>query len=308
MKTNVIEYKKCIICTSNEPKIVYSWKKNYYNPDKYETCSWDARYNLAFNIVRCKKCKHMYTYPSIKKEFLSNVYPQDLINNNVKPSELKSDKKFLPIINIISKYKDSKNDLIVDIGTRYGTLPYMLRQGGYRFSFGIELNKSSVEISKKLDESLVFEGELKNNLQNILTSTNKENVRFFVFDDVLEHLIDPNIELAIMSKYQKKGDFIILRQMDNDSLGRKLYRKKWYYYQSAAHMHYFDRRSLENLLKKYGYKIILIQKPSFFRNIQLFFRQIFMKKRTVKFNNGKFHYLNERKKLRDIYTYIVVKE
>jgi len=224
MKTNVIEYKKCIICTSNEPKIVYSWKKNYYNPDKYETCSWDARYNLAFNIVRCKKCKHMYTYPSIKKEFLSNVYPQDLINNNVKPSELKSDKKFLPIINIISKYKDSKNDLIVDIGTRYGTLPYMLRQ------------------------------------------------------------------------------------MDNDSLGRKLYRKKWYYYQSAAHMHYFDRRSLENLLKKYGYKIILIQKPSFFRNIQLFFRQIFMKKRTVKFNNGKFHYLNERKKLRDIYTYIVVKE
>ncbi len=123
-----------------------------------------------------------------------------------------------------------------------------------------------------------------------------------ILDDVLEHLINPDKAIKILSEKQEHGNYLFLRQMNYDSLGRKLYGKLWYYFQPSAHMYYFNRTSITRLLNKNSYEIIKIYERNIFINI---FMTVLMElwqlvfKREIKGGNHKLLTLTKRKKSYD---------
>lgn len=254
---------------------------------------------IDLQIVQCTNCGLVYTNPSFREAFLYKVYPSYPENANITKKKLLSNPKWKDIIEyIVAKFRNNKEIFICDIGTRFGGLPLQLNKIGFVNSFGIEINSSSVKIGNKLGIK-IYKGMIPD-----LLDIGIDRVNCFIMDDVLEHLVDPMRDIQILSSLQQKGDILILRQMDIDSLGHKIYGKYWYYLQPAAHQYYFNNTSISKLLEKNGYKVILIKKSSFISNLKPFLSNI--KKFIFSFfvnknSNIKINYLEERYALNDIF-------
>ncbi|MFW6008819.1 MAG: class I SAM-dependent methyltransferase [archaeon] len=267
MKEKYLENKKCEICNQQDYKILYKWKKEQYNHNKYETCSWDGRQKINLRIVQCKNCGLIYTNPSFKEKNLNLIYPPNIIPNQIKKP--KKNKKIKSLIKIILKHKQSGT--LLDIGTRYGFFPYFAKKHGFD-SYGIEYNPEAVKKGKKYFKK-IYEGS-SFNLEKVLKKNKLKKPNIVVMDDVLEHLVHPKEDVKKISKIQKKGDILVSRQMNYNSLGRKLFKRHWYYFAPAAHQFYFDEKSVKKLLKQTNYKLIKIYKMNLLKNfiLTIFFR------------------------------------
>jgi 2-polyprenyl-3-methyl-5-hydroxy-6-metoxy-1,4-benzoquinol methylase len=241
---------------------------------------------------------------------LDLVYPEDLIDSeNRDKDELMKEKKWDGLIKKLSLFL-SPNSTICDVGARYGVLVQKLDDFGFN-SFGIELNKGAVNYSKKVGIENVFHSDILG-IKSVVDKLKFESVNAFIMDDVLEHLVDPYVELSTLSKYQKSGDFLFLRQMDHNSPGRYLFRKNWYLYQPAAHMFFFDDSSISRLLKKVGYDVVATYKTPLLGQIKPFIVQMLRYLGIKKYlmplqKNGKQMYLDKRGRLEDMFLVVAKK-
>jgi len=259
------EYKKCMICGSEEYKVLHYYHSEYYPHNEYETSSWDGRQKVDLQIVKCKKCGLIYTNPAFRIDALHLVYPEDIVKQLDAQKLLRSAKWDL-IIDKLKKYL-TDGAVICDIGTRYGALVQKLSNIGFD-AFGIEYNQGYVNHAKEIGFENIYQGTI-DNLQDVMAKNSIGRVNAFIMDDVLEHLTDPVKDLKALAQCQGHGDFLFLRQMSVDLLGYKCFGKDWYYIQPAAHMYYFSRKSIINLLKLAGYELVKIINPDWFSNFKL---------------------------------------
>lgn len=311
MVDNIRESKPCCICDKESYQVLYQWPSNFYDHDKFETASWDGRQSINLQIVRCVNCGTVYTNPSFKAESLHLVYPEDLIQTETRDkNELLKEQKWNELIDLIIHFLP-EGSTVCDVGTRYGILPEKIREKGYN-TFGIELNQGAVEYAEKIGIEEVYHSDIFG-INHVLNQKGIKNVNAFVLDDVLEHLVDPFKELSTLSSAQSKGDYFVLRQMDHDSWGRKIFRKNWYYYQPAAHMYFFDDKSIKALLDKVGYEVVKTIKTPPKHQLKPFVVQILRKFGVAKYQfptqlNGKRMYLDKRFKLEDMFVVVARKK
>jgi len=308
------EYVSCRLCGADDYEIVYEWPANYYDHSKYETASWDGRKEIPLSICKCKQCGLPYTNPSFKEEYLGFVYPDDLIPSH---ESINTEDDFIELLNL-GKYENlyssikkfiSKKHTILDIGTRYGGLPYYFRSLGFS-SFGLELNDSAVELANENGLDYIYKGTI-NDIPSFKEKAFTDSLNCVIMDDVLEHLIDPLNNILEISKFQKKGDVLVMRQMNWDGVGHRFFGKNWYYLQPAAHMAYFSPDTAKNLLEKCGYETISIIKKNVIVNtlktIARLGKQYIFGKNDWNTENGKLMYLQEREKMNDDMFTIVAK-
>lgn len=312
------EYVNCRFCGSDDYEVVYEWPSNYYDHSKYETASWDGRQQVPLRICKCNKCRLVYSNPSFKEEYLDLVYPEDIVPSldNVTSEDdffdLLNFKKYEDIYEIVKQYlRSQSNATILDIGTRYGGLPYYFREQNYN-SYGLELNERSVELANKFGLDYIYKGTLSD-LRNYFGGLLPKDLDCVVMDDVLEHLVNPLEDIQAISNCQEEGDILVMRQMNWNSLGHKLFGKEWYYLQPAAHMSYFTPKTAKELLKKCGYDNFKVhQKDNLLNTILTVARnlkQLIFGKREWIVENGKTMYLQERSKMYDdMFTIIAVRQ
>ncbi|WP_456460279.1 methyltransferase domain-containing protein [Reichenbachiella sp.] len=305
------ESKVCFNCGNESFKVLYKWGKNHYDHEKFETASWDGRQEFDLQIVTCTNCRIVYTNPSFKTENLGLIYPEDLVHSeNRTKKELLKEKKWNDLIDKVTHFLP-KGSSICDVGARYGILTEKFKALNY-ISFGIELNQGAVDFAKSIDVKNIFTSDI-GGINEVVKKLNLESVNAFVLDDVLEHLVNPVAELQTLSQFQNKNDILVLRQMNHNSLGRRLFRKMWYYYQPAAHMYFFDDDSMQILLNKIGYEIVGNFKTPLLKQIKPLIVQILRFLRIKKYlmpiqKNGKIMYLDKRYKLEDMFLIIARKK
>ncbi|MCK4996956.1 class I SAM-dependent methyltransferase [Candidatus Pacearchaeota archaeon] len=300
-----LEKKECEICGNNSFKIIYSWSSEYYSHKKFETCSWDGRKKIPLQIVKCRNCGLVFSLPSFRENFLNTVYPEDFVSkseSSVDEFFYNNDKKSLSLIRKISKIK--KDGVLLDIGTRYGSLPWVAKKNGFE-SYGIDLNKKSIEIGRKRFKN-IYNGTI-NDIQKLINEKKIKNPEIIVMDDVLEHLVHPLQNLKTLAKIQRKNDLLVLRQMDYGCIGRKIFGKHWHYLQPAAHQFYFDWKSIGNLLEKSGYNIVFIRNEKSLRPLLSSIKSILTN--IVKSNgNKKLYLVNRPRAWSDIFLVIALKK
>ncbi|MFW6046677.1 MAG: class I SAM-dependent methyltransferase [Candidatus Woesearchaeota archaeon] len=302
---NLLEEKSCEICGSNDFSVLFSWPREYYPHVKYETCSWDGRQKIPLNIVTCSCCGLVYTRPSFKEEKLNLVYPEDIIPEDIK-SNFVEDKKNISLLKSITKYR--KKGTLLDIGCRYGAFPWLASKKGFN-AYGIEFNSASVEKGRHYFSN-IFEGT-PFNLENVLKKNNLRRPDIVVMDDVVEHLVHPKKDLRKIFDAQKIGGIIVLRQMDYNSLGRRLFGKRWYYFQPAAHQYYFDKEHLVKLLSDVGYETLEVKRRNVLVNLLftvLKFIHNSMKRKPKSGTKNRISYLTKRlKSYDDMFTIVAEK-
>ncbi len=261
-----LEEKPCPICEDDDSSVVDEFPPEHYPHAEYETASWDGRQRIPLTIVRCASCSLVYSRPSFRVDHLNLIYPDDLVDDPPPLERLfrRGHPKHAPLARLVSRTMPV-GARVVDLGSRFGVFPWILRESFGVDAYGIELNAASVAWGQERFDGII-QGSIED-LPAIAAEKSWDRIHAFTLDDVLEHLVNPRETLDALAGFQAPGDRLILRQMDVSGLGHRLYGEDWYYLQPAAHMYYFDEKTASALLDQCGYDVLEVVRVSALRNL-----------------------------------------
>ncbi|MEW6556422.1 MAG: class I SAM-dependent methyltransferase [Elusimicrobiota bacterium] len=239
---NFLEYKNipCNLCGSNDYKILY--KKVYsFEPDRIKITT--DMYNSYGQIVRCKRCGLVYTTPRFPNNQIIQAYKSMDDRDYVSEQESRNINAQFSL-HTIKKYK--KQGTLLDIGSACG---FFLNSAKKDFEVsGVELSHWATEFTRRTWGINVFEGTLEE------LQLKPSSVDVVSMIDTLEHLTDPQSTVAEVYKILKLNGLFYLVVPDIDGLAAKILRGYWWGLR-PAHLYYFSKNSLTQLLKKNGFKI-----------------------------------------------------
>jgi hypothetical protein len=259
---------KCNFCGSGSFRVMHHFEKDFYPHAAYVTFPWDGNHSAELTIVQCSGCGLVYQNPRFKADHLGEVYTV----MDAKPIDLNkavAQHKFKPLLDLIRKnapHADGSSPVSLDIGTRYGLLPEVLRREGFN-AFGIEFNASCVEAAKVSGFKNVFQGTIES-LPEWMTQQKLRRIELITMTDVIEHLLDPMADLNLLAKYQEKGDHMVIQTIDVSSWGHRLFGKWWYHFH-AQHTYYFDIPMLRKYYDSVGYDVVDVLKVKPLNNLTL---------------------------------------
>ena len=160
--------------------------------------------------------------------------------------------------NINSFFKNKKNKSLIDIGSGKGEFMEFFSNKKWDVA-GVDYSDfGAININKKIKNKIII-GEADKEIEKLAN----RNVKFDVvsLNNVLEHVLNP-IQLIKKSKNLLKKNSLISINVPNDEskfqnflIKNKLVKKK-YWIAYPDHINYFNRTSLEYLMKKLDLKII----------------------------------------------------
>ena len=107
------------------------------------------------------------------------------------------------------------------------------------------------------------------------SDTPNEQYDMVVLWDVIEHLPHPEDFFKKIHAVLKKDGVVALTTGDIGSLMAKVQGPQWRLIHPPTHIHYFTRSSMIRFLKKYGFEVLHIQYPGYFRSIRQMLHGIF---------------------------------
>ena len=145
---------------------------------------------------------------------------------------------------------------ILDVGCASGELGYAFKRAGAQEVIGIELHGESATLaSQRLDQ--VYTGDI----QTLEPPLEPARFDYIIFDDILEHTIDP---WAIIASYRRflKPDGRVILSIPNirfySVIGRLLL-NRWEYQESGVldrtHLRFFTWPNIQAMFEGAGYRI-----------------------------------------------------
>lgn len=225
----------------------------------------DDRYGYPkkFDILKCKSCGFMGTYPVLKESELSDLYTDYYSREKISAKEiLLKNKKFNPNFwwrlnmwlqgrNNICHFYIKKNEKVLDVGCGDGSSLLEIKKIGGE-AWGTEEDRNIIKVTKKLKID-VFVGGL---------DKYKEKKHFFdviTTSQVIEHVPNPKKFLSQLKEKLKKNGRIILSFPNPQSLSRRLFGKKWINWHIPYHQNFFSKESLGILTKELDLKVVSLK-------------------------------------------------
>lgn len=234
---------KCIVCKGKKFKklpLIHEWSK--YNKKNY-------------SLYKCVKCKLIRPHPlPYVNENKTEVYDETdslhFFNERTQKIDEKSKeyiyyfKHFKPYIKLVEKYK--MEGPCLDIGCGAGHLLKMFSEIGIK-SEGMEINPKLVDALKnrfKVHCCEVEDGRLGKSKYNLIT-----------FNQVLEHVEDPEAFIRSVNKLLKKEGYIIFAFPYLYGWVPQILRSKWYGLSQGQHLNFFSKESVKIILERNGFEV-----------------------------------------------------
>lgn len=215
-----------------------------------------------FSIVRCKRCGLLYTNPRYRESEIANIYSEEYFLSH-SPSILGYDdysshadglrQVFASHLDVIECFARPPAS-ILDIGCAYGYFCELAAKRGWKTE-GVEVSAHAAQMARDQAKVPVHTGTLA---EVALAQASFDVATMW---DVLEHSFDPSGELAAVNRVLKPGGYLFLTLPDAGSLIARLSGRYWFGYKKAAeHNYFFSRRTLEQLLSRAGFKMVVLQR------------------------------------------------
>jgi 2-polyprenyl-3-methyl-5-hydroxy-6-metoxy-1,4-benzoquinol methylase len=226
---------------------------------EHQLISEVERHGLELFTVVCKNCGLIFSNPRMDKSSFNDFYTQyyrDLYNYNIGENDLDSlfqsnytnGKKVYEFVKPFIKDKSN----ILEIGCANGGLLKYFSEQGHNVT-GLDLGEAEVIYGKKR-----FGLNLIHKSIDDYTGEKKQDVIIMIH--VIEHLIEPEITMKKIHENLSDNGLVYISCPDVDTLSSGLiYKSDWLTLMQNAHTINFDKVSIENLLGKYGFKIIYFE-------------------------------------------------
>lgn len=209
-------------------------------------------------LFQCINCRLIFQSPLPKgqelKKFYENSNYFSFWGNRKSWSQIdemkeKSSALLLKELTDINIYSGK----LLDVGCARGALLNAAKKIGFSV-YGIEPSKESSVYAKKISGGTIY--------NNLFEDVEFNNILFgvVVFFDSLEHFPDINSVVQKCGEILAKNGHILISTPDTDSLSYRLLGKSWPHFKKE-HLYYFNKRSIQLLLKKNGFEIFSV-KPS----------------------------------------------
>lgn len=151
--------------------------------------------------------------------------------------------------------ENSKKPLkMLDCGCAMGFFMEQAQRLGYD-AYGIDVSKYAVEKGKEQFGDKIKAGPVEKTGQLF------KNRKFDVITmfDLIEHLKDPITVLKSLRNSLNKNGVIVLQTGDTSSRWSRHQGKNWHFFAPPQHLHFFNRKTIKDLLDKSGYELTTIE-------------------------------------------------
>jgi len=215
-------------------------------------------------IVKCIKCGMRYCNPRLTTESNYEKYGEDYFNlDKIKTHDVISFKnslfRELKSIEMIRKYLNVENPLVLDIGAGFGVFLGVMKIMGYDRLYATDLQSVNSERFNSLGITL-FAGEIQDldlGMYDVITCYH-----------VLEHVLNPN-EFITNIKNHLTDDGILHMILPNEggftsqiksAMSRlKLKGKPFKHLSPGHHLYFYEPATLKKILEKHGFHIVYLK-------------------------------------------------
>jgi 2-polyprenyl-3-methyl-5-hydroxy-6-metoxy-1,4-benzoquinol methylase len=217
------------------------------------------RHGLELFTVICKNCGLIFTNPRMDKPSFNHFYTQyyrDLYNYSIGENDLDSLFKSnysngIKVYEFIRPFLKDKSN-VLEIGCANGGLLKYFSEQGHNVT-GLDLGETEVNFGKKRFGLNIIHKSIDD-----YVGEKKQDVIIMIH--VIEHLIEPEITMKKIHENLSDDGLVYISCPDVDTLSSGLiYKSDWLTLMQNAHTINFDKVSIENLLCKYGFKIIYFE-------------------------------------------------
>lgn len=238
---DIFEDIRCCVCGNTDPS---QFKVKYQKE--------------IFAVAECQSCSLMFIPPYYRKSIDYHNYKDEHVANAVRAGNnwVKIERHKLRY-DLIKKYKASGSSLF-DLGAGWGHFMLAGQQLGYKV-YGIEISEQPYLYSKN---------DLKLPVDHMDFFDMDESKKFDVVTmwDVLEHIDKADTFVEKCASVTAMNGYLVLQVPQIDSYFAKKYKDEWKM-MGLDHVNYFGKKTITQLLEKYGYRVETI-KSSF--EIKLF--------------------------------------
>ncbi|TAN34194.1 class I SAM-dependent methyltransferase [Patescibacteria group bacterium] len=208
----------------------------------------------GYDVVVCQKCGFVFADNIPGQEEFNKYY--EIMSKwefNYKDGVVSEDyqKYFKKIIDFLVPHLKDKRAKIVDIGCSTGCLLNMLKEKGYVNLLGIDPSPTCVKTVKELYGIDAVADTISN-----FSAENKFDV--IILSAVLEHLVDFSGSVDKIQSLLNEGGLLFVEVPDATRFDSYIFTPFQQF--SIEHIDYFSDVSLKNLLGKFGFEIVEMQK------------------------------------------------
>lgn len=244
---SVIPAMRCPVCEGNAfapgPEI---FDDRYGEPNHYQ-------------LARCCGCGHTATAPRLPESDLPALYGTYYPRKNIGPDDVTREaaKAKLPFAGLRRWWNGTNNQgqyrararyTVLDVGCGSGVSLLEAKALGAT-AFGIEADPNVKIIATALGLNIHF-GSLQDR------PFPEQRFDLIVMNQVIEHLPDPDQALQTLSERLRPEGRMILVFPNIASLWRRLSGSRWINWHIPYHLHHFDRKSFERMVRHCGLEIV----------------------------------------------------
>lgn len=236
---------RCPLCQSTQ---IVLFKNGTVVPENISAADFritDSHYGSRWTFFTCQKCAFVFANPAPAKGAIEKFYAA-LADEEYSQEDAGRGRNFAAILKRLRPFAPPGSALL-DVGAASGIFLNLARSAGYRVS-GIEPSAGLVADAEKLFGLKLFCGTVEQ-------FRPVEKFAVIALLDVLEHVADPGALLAALNEWLLPGGMLVIVTPDIGSLAARLMGGRWWHYR-VAHIHFFNRRSLEFLLQRSGFGIV----------------------------------------------------
>lgn len=226
----------CPVCKSR--KIIKFWAMSGYRLARCSSCAMVWDYNPPTNAYLYDENYFINENP---KGGYANYYEGMRVNK----------KTFYERLKKIEKKLGNKGKLL-DVGCALGDCLVEAKKLGWKDVQGVEVSEFAHKIAKRRNLN-VRSGDIFKN------PFHKDSFDVILYQDVIEHIVDPVGELKRVYQILKPGGIIFLVTPDTGGWWSKILGPLWYHYKPMEHISYFSKKSMILALQKSGFDNISIQ-------------------------------------------------
>ena len=242
MNTDNLERINCPICERDEAKLLF-------NKD-------------SLSVVVCKQCRLRYVNPRVNRqtlesEYIETYYPPDKVDR-IRTDSMEWLQMTERLTELEKRHRDKGR--LLDVGCGIGTFLHLAREQGWE-SHGIEPSKSGSTFAQEVHKLDVQCGDL---FDADFPSAHFDAITLY---HVLEHISELNPFLSELRRIlkpagtQEKAGTLVIEVPNGEGLQSRLQKADWPYVHPRDHLYYFSAHSLPKLLRKHGFRNIMLGKP-----------------------------------------------
>ena len=208
----------------------------------------------TFTLYSCEACRCLFLHPMPDSREIERFYPADYWWNARRSGGLKkleSVYRKLALhdhIAFITKAAGVRGVDVLDVGCGSGTLLGLLKQRGFRVN-GLDFSPEAAAIAKAENGVDVAVGSLEE------AHFRAESFDVVTLFHVMEHVTNPRLVLAEVSRVLKPNGVAILQVPNIESWQFKIFGARWYGLDIPRHVIDYSRNSMLKLLADSGFVV-----------------------------------------------------